>query len=215
MIFHVVWTAFKGRRDDLVERRRRVRFWFALGIAAATLISVATDEFMRRDQPDDAAFILAVIIGALTLWGALWLLRLIPESLKFEEPALAEPQAPRINPKEAAAHRRLIALMETEKAFLEPGLTIGALAQSVGVPEHQLRALINGALGHRNFASFLNGYRIAHAKAVLSDPGQVRLPILTIALDSGFSSLAPFNRAFRAAEGVTPSEFRAKALNNT
>jgi AraC-like DNA-binding protein len=34
------------------------------------------------------------------------------------------------------------------------------------------------------------------------------VPILTIALDAGFQSLGPFNRAFKAHAGVTPSEFR-------
>lgn len=212
MIAHVVWTAFKGRKDDLVERRRRVRFWFALGIAAATLISVATDEFMATSEPEQATFILALVIGALTLWGALWLLRLTPESLRFEVPVFVPSAAPGIDPKDAAAYGRLIHLMEAEKAYLKPGLTIGALAEEVGIPEHQLRALINGGLGHRNFAGFLNGYRLAHAKVRLADPNEARIPILTIALDSGFSSLAPFNRAFKATEGVTPSEFRAQAL---
>jgi AraC-like DNA-binding protein len=37
------------------------------------------------------------------------------------------------------------------------------------------------------------------------------VPILTIALDAGFGSLASFNRAFRLANGHTPSEFRARA----
>jgi AraC-like DNA-binding protein len=34
------------------------------------------------------------------------------------------------------------------------------------------------------------------------------VPVLTIALDAGFSSLGPFNRAFKAETGMTPSEFR-------
>jgi len=31
---------------------------------------------------------------------------------------------------------------------------------------------------------------------------------LTLALDAGFSSLGPFNRAFKAGTGLTPSQFR-------
>lgn len=212
MIGHVIWAAFAGRAEDLVERRRRVRFWFALAIAGGTLLTVLTDNTFRGPDADTADLVLASVIGALTAWGALWLLRLEPLRLRFEQPVEAAPAAPSVDPRDAAAYRRLLQLMETERAYLEPGLTIGGLAGKVGVPEHQLRALINGALGHRNFSSFLNGYRIAHAKAELSDPGKARLQILTIALDSGFSSLAPFNRAFRAAEGVTPSEFRAARL---
>jgi len=35
---------------------------------------------------------------------------------------------------------------------------------------------------------------------------------LTIAMDSGFPSLDPFNRAFKADTGLTPTEFRRLAL---
>jgi AraC-like DNA-binding protein len=75
-----------------------------------------------------------------------------------------------------------------------------------------LRRLINQALGHRNFNSFVNRYRIAEAKAALCDPQQAEVPVLTIALDAGFSSLGPFNRAFKAETGMTPTEFRRASL---
>ena len=37
------------------------------------------------------------------------------------------------------------------------------------------------------------------------------IPVLTIALDSGFQSLGPFNRAFKADTGMTPTEYRKAA----
>ena len=80
--------------------------------------------------------------------------------------------------------------------------------QRLGLPEYRLRRLINQALGYRNFNSFVNHYRIAEAKAALADPRQAEVPVLTIALDAGFSSLGPFNRAFKAETGMTPSEYR-------
>jgi AraC-like DNA-binding protein len=49
-------------------------------------------------------------------------------------------------------------------------------------------------------------------KSALADPTQKEVPILTIALDAGFGSLGPFNRAFRDVEGMTPSEYRAQQL---
>jgi AraC-like DNA-binding protein len=66
-----------------------------------------------------------------------------------------------------------------------------------------LRRLINGELGFRNFTAFLNSYRLAEVRDVLADPDQREVPILTIALDAGFGSLGPFNRAFREAEAMT------------
>jgi len=71
-----------------------------------------------------------------------------------------------------------------------------------------LRRLINQRLGYRNFNVFLNEHRIAEAKAALADPRQAEVPVITIAMDAGFQSLGPFNRAFKATTGVTPSEYR-------
>ena len=89
-------------------------------------------------------------------------------------------------------------------AWRREGLTIGALAGELGEPEHRLRRLINRRLGHRNFADFVNGYRIEAAKPRLGDPAEARTTVAAIAFDLGYGSLGPFNRAFRAATGATP-----------
>ncbi|MFY8143500.1 MAG: helix-turn-helix domain-containing protein, partial [Caulobacter sp.] len=90
-------------------------------------------------------------------------------------------------------------------------LSIGTLAALVGAPEHRLRKLINGTLGHRNFADYVNGRRIAAAKVALADPEQALKSVSTIAYELGFASLGPFNRAFRAVTGVTPTAWRQEA----
>jgi len=104
--------------------------------------------------------------------------------------------------------------MTVDRAHRQDGLTIGSLANQVGLPEYRLRRLINQALGYRNFNSFVNRYRIAEVRTALADPSQADVPVLTIALDAGFSSLGPFNRAFKAETGVTPSEYRRLTLEN-
>jgi AraC-like DNA-binding protein len=92
--------------------------------------------------------------------------------------------------------------------YRTPGLSITGLAHRLDTPEHRLRALINQRLGHRNFSAFLNRYRIDEAKALLADRDKVDLPVLTVAMDLGYNSLPPFNRAFRAETGTTPSDYR-------
>jgi AraC-like DNA-binding protein len=37
------------------------------------------------------------------------------------------------------------------------------------------------------------------------------LPVLSIALEVGYGSIGPFNRAFKARMGMTPSRFRKAA----
>ena len=83
-----------------------------------------------------------------------------------------------------------------------------ALFAPAHIPEYRLRRLINQRLGYRNFNVFLNNHRIEEAKAALADPAQTEVPVITIAMDAGFQSLGPFNRAFKAVTGVTPTEYR-------
>ena len=111
-----------------------------------------------------------------------------------------------------ALARRLQHLMTVERAHRREGLTIGLLSAELSVPEYRLRRLINEGLGYRNFNAFLNHYRIEEAKAALADPGQKEVPVLTIAMDTGFQSVGPFNRAFKTATDLTPTEFRRLAL---
>jgi AraC-like DNA-binding protein len=108
--------------------------------------------------------------------------------------------------------RRLDHLMSVERVYRHEGLTIAVLAAKLDLPEHRLRQVINEGLGHRNFNAFLNRYRIDEAKAALTDLSQRDVPVLTIAMDAGFQSIGPFNRAFKADTGMTPTEFRRDAL---
>ena len=99
-------------------------------------------------------------------------------------------------------------LMADERAYRSEDLSLASLAAQLAVPDYRLRRLINQRLGHRNFNVFVNGFRLAEARAALADPAKTDRPVLSIALDAGFQSIGPFNRAFKADTGRTPTEFR-------
>ena len=103
-------------------------------------------------------------------------------------------------------------LMREERLYRLQNLSISSLAVRLRTPEHRLRQLLNQSLGYRNFNAYIARWRLSEAREALSDPAQAEVPISTIAIDSGFQSLAPFNRAFKAETGMTPTEFRLKAL---
>lgn len=103
---------------------------------------------------------------------------------------------------------RIQAAMEAGGLYRRPRLSMADLAREVGLPEHRVRAIVNGHLGYRNFTAYVNHFRLRAVAQRLRDPRQAHLPILTIALDEGYASLGPFNRAFREAFGRTPSDYR-------
>ncbi|MEM8616280.1 MAG: helix-turn-helix domain-containing protein [Pseudomonadota bacterium] len=217
VLAHLFWTAIRDYRDDLVEGRRRTRLWFMVASSVAALVIVGGETaqyFASGAAPDPEWFKIArvLIIFPITLFSVHWFLRLQPEQFLFKTVQPSVIPAPAIDPKDMATHARLITAMEEDKLYREHRLGIGLLAKRLNVPEHQLRALINQGLGYRNFAAFLNRYRLAEAKAALASPKQARIPILTIAMDVGYASLATFNRAFKSEEGTTPSAYRADAL---
>jgi AraC-like DNA-binding protein len=71
-----------------------------------------------------------------------------------------------------------------------------------------LRRVVNHGLGFRNFNDFLHTYRLKEAAERLGNPQLRRIPVLTIALEVGYGSIGPFNRAFKERFGMTPTEYR-------
>ncbi len=155
-----------------------------------------------------------------------------PASAPSPSPSLpmaiaAQPQAPLEPPSDGSAPspadsqspaddrlaQDLARLMgEPQRYYRTEDLSVAALARKLATPEYRLRRVINQRLGHRNFNAYLNGFRLAETRAALADPAQRHMPILTIALTAGFGSIGPFNRAFKTATGLTPTEFRQQHL---
>lgn len=215
-VVDIVYRALAGRKDDLLEARRRVRLIFTFLIVTLFLVDLLGEAvFGYLDAPIALVTVQHAVYLTVMAASTFWLLRAEKSVLVFDRAApavMAPPPVPALSPKEQVLHRKLVAAMEEERLFLDPDLSIGALAAGLGAPEHQLRALINAAMGFRNFRAYLNDYRLAAVKRDLADAGKAPLPILTIAMDAGFASLSSFNRAFKDATGSTPSEWREAAL---
>jgi AraC-like DNA-binding protein len=207
--------ALAGRADDLVEQRRRLRLWLPVLVAAQAggilLFELVTGRGSINHDPR-IQLVNALLILALTLFAGKALLRTEPELLvRSEESAKPDHAEPNLSPSELVLRDKLDAAMAAGY-YRTAGLTIAVLADHLGTPEHRLRALINQRLGFRNFSAFLNRYRIGEARDILADRARVDLPVLTIAMDLGYNSLPPFNRAFRSETSQTPTDFRRAAI---
>lgn len=213
---HALYLVARGWRDDLLEVRRMLRAPI-LGLGALFGVTIVALALGNRFYPmgvlrtiDVGEIGGAAIFSLLILAGAAVFLQ--PRSEVFGAARRAEPAADvRIEAADRLTLQKLDEVMAAE-GWRREGLTIGALAAEVGIAEHRLRRLINGRLGHRNFAEFVNTYRIEAAKRRLADPAEARTTVAVVAFDVGYSSLGPFNRAFRAATGLSPTEWRTQAL---
>ena len=216
LLAFVVLGLYEAGRDmavDLVERRRRLRLVFmaATGIYLVLTLGVQTYNLLFGvATPVFAVRINMAIVTAVSL-GAAWLLLQLRSESWLDPSRTETPVA--LSRLEAAVLEDLQRAVESERVYLEEGLTIGALAARLGTSEHVLRRVINRGLGHRNFNDFLHAWRIREACEELARPEQARLPVLSIAMKVGYGSIGAFNRAFKARIGMTPTDFRRSTIN--
>ena len=211
--------------------RRRLRaFIVVTGVAYTLAMLVARLASPHGRLSSTTATVDAALLLVIVTVTAFWMLRLAgseifpseraaPSPVPRAQPAearrvqtedSAEPPAP--DPADQALAEALQRLMNEERAYRAEDLSIAGLAARLGTPEYRLRRLINQRLGHRNFNAFVNGFRLEEARTALADPARRSLPVLSIALEAGFQSIGPFNRAFKAATGLTPTEYRREKL---
>jgi AraC-like DNA-binding protein len=103
---------------------------------------------------------------------------------------------------------RVISAMEQGYLYLDPELTLKAVATYTGDPVPLVSAAINQVIG-KNFRTFINEYRVAAVKKRLQNPPP-HLSLLGVAIECGFNSEASFYRIFRQFEGMSPNEYLQK-----
>lgn len=103
--------------------------------------------------------------------------------------------------------KAIVHVLEVEKIFLNPTLSIQALSRKLNIPQQEVSQVINATL-HKKFRDLINEYRVEEVKSMLTRDDVSHLSILGIALDCGFNSEATFYRIFKKNTGISPKEFR-------
>ncbi len=106
---------------------------------------------------------------------------------------------------------RLLHLMDEERLFLDPDLTLNKLSLRLRIHYNHLSRIINERFG-LSYNDFINKYRIEEARKKLTASGEKESTILDIAYSTGFYSKSVFNAAFKKFTGMTPTEYRKKHL---
>ncbi len=203
LIVHMLSATLINRNDDLIEMRRRSRIYLVLMTAFSALSATILGSILYSQYQ---ATINVLSIWPALVWVSFWLVGIDKNVFSFDVKKSQSPNS--LSARDLSLQARLNTEVEENRCFLESNLSIESLAKRLGVSEYRLRGFINKTLGHTNFSTYINRYRIEHIKNALSNPENNHLPILTIAMNHGFNSISPFNRAFKQSEGITPKEFR-------
>lgn len=107
---------------------------------------------------------------------------------------------------------KLKQFMVDKAPFLNSNFRLEELSNSLNISRYHISQTLNEHL-NQNFYDFINTYRIAESKIILSNESMSYLTIEAIAFDCGFNSKSTFIKVFKKIEGTTPGEYRNKKLS--
>lgn len=122
-----------------------------------------------------------------------------PRQAKYERSSLTESAARSI-------HKNLVNLMLEDKMYTNPEITLGQLAKVLDIHPNNLSQVINTYEG-KTFFDYINHQRIDEFKRIFALPESNRFTFLAVAHHCGFNSKTSFNRNFKNATGLSPSEY--------
>lgn len=199
---------FNGYRRDLAAAEKGFRFVFVAvyAILMGSSVLAVNRSAATGAERDLAELVKTVCASAALLFcgAAVWFRARHPLPAKARRAARPSESA-----EDAELARRITRLLREEEIHVSPNLKVADLARRLGEPDYKVTRCVTASLGFSNFNRMLNAHRIERARGMLADPALRDRSILLIALECGFGSIGPFNRAFKAAVGMTPRAFRA------
>jgi AraC-like DNA-binding protein len=100
---------------------------------------------------------------------------------------------------------KLTAYIESHESFKNNELKLSELADELSLSPHQLSQIINQN-ADQNFSEFINSYRIKEALKLISKMDRIG----ELSYEVGFNNRTTFNKEFKKATGLTPTEYKKK-----
>jgi len=96
-------------------------------------------------------------------------------------------------------------LMESEKFYLKPSITISDVSTALGTNDKYISLSVN-KYARMNFNHYINTLRVQEAKKLLLEPNR-NSSIQDIAMVCGFGNASSFIRVFKQTTGLTPAYY--------
>jgi AraC-like DNA-binding protein len=100
----------------------------------------------------------------------------------------------------------LVSLLNKDKIYKENDISLNLLSEKLGTSRHNTSQVINEHF-NMNFYELMNKYRIDEAVELIKKEKDNQLTIIDIAYKVGFNNKVTFNKSFKKALSVTPSEY--------
>lgn len=126
----------------------------------------------------------------------------VNDKVKYEKSTLT-------NEKQEKLIDSLEKIVQNEKLYLEPELSIQILAGKLNTSPYYISQVLNQNL-KTNFYDYINSQRVERAKELLTASTHKNLTILAIGFEAGFNSKTTFNTVFKKFTGKTPSVYKSE-----
>lgn len=103
--------------------------------------------------------------------------------------------------------QKLELLCKEQHIYTDSTLNREKVAEKLGISAGYVSQIVNIITGD-NFANYINNYRVEAVKEMISDPEYENYTLLTMGLESGFTSKTTFYKAFKKVTDQTPNEYK-------
>lgn len=215
-VSHAVYIALGHWKTDLVELRRKWRVGVVSICAIYIAFVILTTQIIETEQ----AWVTSIELIALSLFAVIFNFSTFTlkdmSVFQIDKKNKNQSEKSDADDKELFNQKHIdsiIKAMEVDKLYRQESYTITDLSKHLLLQEYKVRKIINSKLNYRNFNDFLNYYRINEATEKLSSSEFIGVPVVSIAMESGFKAISSFNKSFREKHGVTPSAYRKQVFN--
>jgi AraC-like DNA-binding protein len=103
--------------------------------------------------------------------------------------------------------QKLELLCKDQHIYTDSTLNREKVAEKLGISPGYVSQIIN-TITEDNFANYINNYRVEAVKEMISNSEYENYNLLTMGLESGFTSKTTFYKAFKKVTGQTPNEYK-------
>ncbi|MCW9017215.1 MAG: helix-turn-helix transcriptional regulator [Kangiellaceae bacterium] len=219
------WEGCRGYKNaSKQEKGQRILFLATFGLAVAinkiSLSMLAADPSAREWVISSLILLVLVNTQILMFWRYHKPKQAVENHSTIQKTSnLYQDVAEKLGDAVSCAEQKIAENVKTllieKQLFLKANLKVGDIAKALNLPEYRVSKALRNHLHAKNFNQYVNELRIGYAKEILVDINKQKWSVLVVGLESGFASVGPFTRAFKAATGFTPNQYRLSHLENS